>query len=106
MSAYIFASTWPLVTLSPSSTNKLTISPEISGLTLTSISGYTLPLAFTDSVMVRSCTFSEVTSSPLSLPITPAFFNPTKRTMIAANPTSTQINFLFIFVYLFIGMIF
>ena len=68
----------------------------MSGLTLTSTSGYTLPLALTVSIIVRLTAFSVVTFVPSSLPMTPPFLRPIKTPITTTNATIIQINFLLI----------
>ena len=89
------ASICPFLTLSPSSTFSSVISPETSGLIFTSISGYTLPLAVTISVIFLRITFSEETFIPSSLPITPFFFNTTSNITNATRLMMIHSSFLF-----------
>ena len=76
---------WPWTTESPSSTYNSTISPDTSGLMITSVSGYILPLAETVSLMVLSAVWAISTSSPSGAD---EFLYPTNAT-IATNASSS-----------------
>ena len=70
------------------------ISPDISGLIFTSTSGYTLPVAFTVSMIIRLAAFSVDTLTPSS-PL-PAINLPTMRTAISI-PSMIKIHFTVLF---------